>query len=99
VQSLLELRQKHAALRAGKQWHIGWDDSYYAFVRESADEKLLVVYNNATQTRALEIPVSDTPLESAHQLQTVFGDVSAELVNGTVRVSLSPQSIAVFSVR
>jgi len=99
VQSLLALRQKHAALRTGKQWHIGWDDSYYAFVRELPEEKLLVVYNNAAQPRALEIPVADTPLETAHQLQTVFGSSSAELESGKVRVSVPARTLAVFSVR
>ena len=34
VHSLLDLRKSHAALRTGKQWHIGWDDTYYAFLRE-----------------------------------------------------------------
>ena len=47
VQSLLRLRQKHPALRQGRQWHVGWDDSYYAFVRETAEEKLFVVFNNS----------------------------------------------------
>jgi neopullulanase len=99
VQSLLALRKNHAALRTGKQWHIGWDDNYYAFLRELPEEKLLVVYNNASNTREINIPVENTPLETAHQLQTVFGDISAELATGKVRLSLPSQTLAVFSVR
>jgi neopullulanase len=99
VKALLALRQSHAALRTGKQWHIGWDDTYYAFLRELPEEKLLVVYNNAPKTLALDIPVENTPLETAQQLQTVFGDSSAELVSGKVRVSLPALTISVFSVR
>ncbi len=72
VQSLLALRKNHSALRIGKQQHMGWDDSYYAFLRESPEEKLLVIYNNAPKTAELNIPVADTPLESAHQLKAVF---------------------------
>ncbi len=34
VQLLLALRKNHPALRTGKQWHIAWDDNYYAFLRE-----------------------------------------------------------------
>ena len=98
TQSLLALRKSHPALRTGKQWHIGWDDTYYAFVRELPEEKLLVVYNNAPKTAALEIPVENTPLETAHQLQTVFGNSTAELAGGKVRVSLPAQTLAVFSV-
>lgn len=99
VQSLLALRQNHAALRTGKQWHIGWDDSYYAFLRELQEEKLLVVYNNAAKTRELLIPVENTPLETAHQLQTVFGGASAEIVDGKVHISLPAQTLSVFTVR
>jgi len=100
VQSLLALRQSHPALRTGKQWHIGWDETYYAFLRESPQDKdrLLVVYNNAPKTAALNIPVAGTPLETAHRLETVFGSSAAELVSGKVRVSLPAQTLAVFSV-
>jgi glycosidase len=98
VQSLLALRKNHAALRTGKQWHIGWDDTYYAFLRELPEEKLLVVYNNAPKTVALNIPVENTPLETAHQLQTVFGNSAAEIAGGNVRVSLPAETLSVFSV-
>jgi glycosidase len=99
VQSLLALRQSHPALRTGKQWHIGWDDTYYAFLRELPEEKLLVVYNNAPKTLELNIPVENTPIVTASNLQTVFGNTSADLVAGKVHVSLPAQTLAVFSVR
>jgi len=99
VQSLLALRQSHPALRTGRQWHIGWDDGYYAFLRELPEEKLLVVYNNAPQTRELNISVANTPLENAVQLQPVFGNSTAELVGGKVQVSLPAKALAVFMVR
>jgi neopullulanase len=99
VQSLLALRKDHAALRTGKQWHIAWDDTYYAFLRELPEQKLLVVYNNAPKTVALNIPVENTPLETAHQLQTVFGNSAAEIIGGNIRVSLPAQTLSVFSVR
>ena len=86
-------------LRTGKQWHIGWDNNYYAFLRELPKEKLLVVYNNASNTREINIPIENTPLETAHQLQTILGNTSAELVTGKVRVSLPSRTLAVFSVR
>jgi neopullulanase len=100
VQSLLALRKSHPALRTGKQWHIGWDDNYYAFLRESPQDKdkLLVVYNNAQTTLDLNIPVDNTPLETAHQLQSVFGNSTAELAAGKVHLSLPARTLAVFSV-
>ncbi len=99
VRSLLALRLQHEALRTGKQWHIGWDDSYYAFLRETQAEKLLVLYNNATSERALKIPVGDTALQDAHQLQTLFGEVQGSILEGEVRVTMPPQSLVVFQVR
>jgi len=102
VQSLLTLRQNHSALRTGKQWHIGWDDNYYAFLRESPDEKLLVIYNNAQTPLDLNIPVEDTPLATAHQMQPIFGSksgtTSPEISTGQIHLSLPPQTLAVFTV-
>ena len=99
VHSLLDLRKSHPALRTGKQWHIGWDETYYAFLRELPDEKLLIVYNNAATERSLKIPVADTPLENAHSLQPVFGKIPATVENGNVRISLPAQTTAIFSVQ
>lgn len=99
VQSLLALRKSHPALRTGKQWHIGWDDTYYAFLRALPEEKLLVIYNNASNPVELNIPVDNTPLETAHQSETIFGNTTAQLVAGKVRVSLPAQTLAVFNVR
>jgi neopullulanase len=98
VQSLLALRRAHPALRTGKQWHIGWDETYYAFLRELPEEKLLVVYNNASSARDLRIPLGDTPLQNAHELESIFGGASATIQQQEVRIHLGPQSLAVFKV-
>jgi len=98
VQSLLALRHAHPALRTGKQWHIGWGDDFYAFLRETSDEKLLVVYNNASKALELNIPIDKTPLESAYQLQTLFGNITAKIVSGKVQATLPAESLVVLSV-
>jgi len=99
VHALLELRKNHPVLRNGKQWHIGWDDTYYAFLRELPEEKLLVIYNNAGHKRALEIPLGGTPLARARQLQPLFGNVPAEIKDGKVLISLPAQTTAIFDVQ
>jgi glycosidase len=77
VQSLLALRKNHAALRTGKQWHIGWDDSYYAFMREAPQERLLLIYNNAATPREIDISIENTLLGNArHGSCTVPGTFS-----------------------
>ena len=99
VQSLLALRKAHPALRTGKHWHIGWDETYYAFLRELPEEKLLVVYNNANSARDLEIPLEDTPLEGAHDLKPVFGNAPAAIQEHEVHLNLGAQSMAILEVR
>ncbi len=99
VQSLLALRKAHPALRTGKQWHIGWDESYYAFLRELPEEKLLVVYNNSSSSRELKIPLEDTPLASAQRLQSVFGGTAAEITAGELRITVPSRTLAVFNVQ
>ncbi len=98
VQSLLALRKAHPALRTGKQWHIGWNDTYYAFLRELPEERLLIVYNNAPSAQELRIPVADTPMANSGQLQSLFGDAPATIVSGEVRLTLSPYNIGIFHV-
>lgn len=98
VQSLLALRKAHPALRTGKQWHIGWDDTYYAFLRDLPEEKLLVVYNNASSARDLKISVADTVLQGVRQLEPLFGRTTAQIAGEEVRVSLPSQALAVFRV-
>lgn len=98
AQSLLKLRQVHPALRTGKQWHIGWDETYYAFLRDLPEEKLFVVYNNSTSTRDLKIPLDDTPLQNAHTLQSIFGSATASILDHDVLVTVAPKSIGIFKV-
>ena len=95
VQALLALRRAHPALRTGKQWHIGWDETYYAFVRELPEEKIVVIYNNAASTRELNIPVDDTPLQSARGVESLFGNVQASIENHELHLTLPSRSVAI----
>lgn len=99
AQSLLALRRAHPALRGGKLTHVGWDDTYYAFVRETPDEKLLIVYNNASTPRDLKIPAGDTPLANIRSLEPLFGGTTAEIGGGEVRVRLASRTLTVFRAR
>jgi glycosidase len=99
VQSLLALRQAHPALRTGKQWHIGWDDSYYAFLRELPDEKLLVVYNNSPTSRDLQISLADTRLQGTQHLELLFGSAASSLAGDEVHLTVASRALAVFKVR
>ncbi len=99
VQSLLRLRQQHPALRQGHQWHVGWDDSYYAFVRETAEEKLIVVFNTSEKERQITIATEGTTLENARQFENLFGVGQLVLSNKTLQMTLPPTTAAIYAVR
>jgi glycosidase len=98
VQAMLQLRAAHPALRTGRQWHIGWDDTYYAFLRESGEERLLVVFNNAASARELSIPLADTPLENARSMRSVSGSAQARVEDRIAKVNVPATSVVVLAV-
>jgi neopullulanase len=98
VQSLLSLRREHAALRMGQLWHLASDESSYVFVRESEQERMVVVFNNADHPRDLRIPLGDTPAQDASTIAILFGDAKAELFSRELRITTPAQSISILSL-
>jgi len=98
VQSLLRLRRNHSALRQGAQWHIGWDDTYYAFLRATPEEQLLVVFNNSPALRTLTLPLGDTPLADARRVTPLLTAPPAELHDGRLSLQLAPEAVAIYEV-
>jgi glycosidase len=99
AQALLRLRREHIALRRGKQINVAWDPSYYAFVRATAEEKLLVVANTGSGPRDLSIAVGDTALEDAHRLTSLFGKGSARVQSGSLEVAIPAAEVAIYAVQ
>ncbi|MGE5204051.1 MAG: alpha-amylase family glycosyl hydrolase [Chlamydiota bacterium] len=99
VQNLLRLRQAHPALREGKMWNIGWDESYWAFMRETAEERVLVVFNNTANARQLNIPLGDTPLEGARTVQPLMGAAAAKIQDGAVQVTVPAATVLIYAVK
>jgi glycosidase len=98
VQSLLRLRREHAALRTGRLWHLASDESSYVFFRESEEERIVVAFNNADQTRELRLALGDTPAQEASAIGLLFGEAKAELNRGELRITMPAQSISIFSL-
>jgi glycosidase len=98
VQSLLRLRREHAALRFGKLWHLASDESSYVFSRETDEERVIVAFNNANESREVLIPLADTPEQRAAEATLLFGDAKAELAGGEIRITMPPQSLSIFSL-
>ena len=98
VQALLKLRRAHPALSSGRLWHLFSDDGSYVFLRESEEERVLVVFNNLERARELQIPVSDTPAQSAVKVPRLFGDADADLAGKEIHVRAPGQSLSIFAV-
>jgi glycosidase len=98
VQTLLHLRREHLALQTGRLWHAFSDESSYVFLRDAEEEHLLVAFNNDAAPRTLRINVRDTPLQRLPAATTLFGDGTAELSTGELRLTLAARSITIFNM-
>ncbi len=98
VQSLLRLRREHSALSTGQLWHLASDESFYVFARESEEERLVIAFNKADESRALRIALADTPAQNATEISLLFGDAKAELVKKEIQVTMPAQSLSIFTL-
>jgi glycosidase len=96
VQGLLRLRREHASLSGGRLWHLFSDDTSYAFLRETEEERVLAVFHKSSKGRDLRFTLADTPADNSVRLTRLFGESSAELAGQEVHVHAMPESISIF---
>lgn len=96
VRTLLHLRLEHAALQSGKLWHLFANDNGYVFLRETEEERILVAFNNATQSTELHIPLNDTPAQGAAGLSSLFGEATGSITKNQALLVLPAKSISIF---
>jgi neopullulanase len=96
VKELLRLRREHAALRGGHLWDLFSDETSYIFARESEEERLLVVFNNNSKPRELDVALRDTPLQGVVSANRLFGDASAKRSGMQLHIDEPPQSLSIF---
>ena len=96
VQTLLRLRREHPALQSGRLWHLFSDETAYVFLRETEEERVVVTFNNSSETRELKIPVGDTPAKGAAGFTLLLGQAKADVSKGEVRIAVPAQSISIF---
>ncbi len=100
VHTLLHLRQGHSALRSGELVHVFGDDSLFAFIRRDPSEQLLIVMNNADQSRSLDLKIGDTPIAGTHSISTLFGSDEPRVTAGpSIRVSLPSRSLNIYRLQ
>jgi len=98
TQKLLKLRREHAALRTGKLFHLFSDDGAYVFLRQTDDERIVVVFNNGSARRELLIPQSDTPAGNAQRTSRLYGDAMATTNGKELRITAPAQSVSIFAL-
>jgi neopullulanase len=98
VQALLKLRREHAALRIGEQKHIVVTDDYYLFTRETASERLVVVFYKGEAAKTVTVDLADTTIANAKALVPLNAGPAARLVGTQLELPLVPQSVAVYRV-
>jgi len=98
TQKLLKLRREHQALRTGRLFHLFSDDGAYIFLRQSDDERIVVVFNNGSESRELVIPQSNTPASNAVRTSLLYGDAVATTSGKELRITAPAQSVSIFSL-
>ncbi len=96
VQSMLRFRREHSALRRGKLTHIAWDKTYYAFLRDDGRERLLVVFNNASEQKMIELPLAGTPLANAIRATPLFHANAASIENQLLRCVVQANTVSIY---
>jgi neopullulanase len=92
VKQLTSLRHAHPALRRGTYQRLSAKDDFYAFVRRTEDETIIVAINAGMETTVTNIPL--TGLDQTNGLlKTLFGEGKAGVVDGQVLgLKLAPRS-------
>jgi len=99
VQTLLRLRQEHEALRSGKLWHLYCDDASYVFLRESEDERLVIVFHNGGSARSLTVSLQDTPAKGAAGITNLYGEAQADLAGEQLGLEIPAHSLSIFQLQ
>lgn len=99
TQSLLRLRGEHPALTKGTLHHVSVASDHYAFVRQSGNDRVLVVFNSSANSEPLSLDFSDTPLENAHALEPLLNAGAAQIQDGHGKVAIAPMSVSFYRVR
>lgn len=96
TQALMKLRREHKALRDGRMYHLLVKDDAYAFARIDDQETLLIIFNGAAEEKALEIPLSETPLEGMSVAGRVFGTGEPKVDGDALHVALPASGVGIF---
>lgn len=109
VSALLHFRGAHPAIQHGQQRELFADQTSLVFVRSeggkagcgaSAKDRVLVAANRSGSARELTVTLKGTPLEGCAHFGLAFPSQSSAAVDGaSVRISVAPETVAIFQVQ
>lgn len=110
VAALLHFRARHTSIQAGRQTDLFADRTVFAFVRAAdtksgctaghSDDRILVVANHSVEQRQLILPLKGTALEGCTRFEPTLEQTSEGVADGSsLRITIAPQTVAIFQVR
>jgi glycosidase len=96
LQSLLQLRRNHAALRRGSQWDLAITEHTYTFMREDGKEQLIIVFNGDSQAQTVRVPVADTTLVGVQRVEALFSNGEGMVATDGLQLKVPPMAVAVY---
>ena len=98
LQFLLRLRGEHPALREGVQKHVAVADDYYLFTRETAGERLLVVFYKGAVPKSLSVDLTETSIADAQGVKPLLAGAPATLENKQLTLQVAPLTVSMYRV-
>jgi len=98
VQGLLKLRREHPALRVSEQKHVVVTDDYYIFTRETAGERLLVVFYKGDAPKSISVDLTDTSIAKATSFSALNSAPAAQLQGKLLQLQLVLETVAVYKL-
>lgn len=93
----IAIRRSHLALTRGEQMHLAMGREMYAFGRLTPDQQAVAVFNFASASRELNVPLP-APVRDTPVMTDLIGSVSATIEKGELRVRLDGLRCALFVV-
>ncbi len=84
---------------ASRLWHIGLGDNYCAFLRESGNDQLLVVFNSSAAPNNIMLSLDDTALANIRSVKPLLVAAPAALQGQSLQIQGAPVSVAIYEIR
>ncbi len=67
-------------------------------MRQSDEEKVLVVFSNAKVARTITVPILDTPAQGTSSASPLYGPAKATAAPGSLSIDAPAQSLSILSI-